>query len=264
MQIQYWTEAFKAIGIAPGIRYALIRKLMRHGLFKSPRFQVRPTRLAAPIVLRSAPSSDAQVFDQIFIEREYQSIEQISTPRLILDLGANIGLSSLYFAREFPQAEIIAVEPDPGNFAMLQKNVAAYPRITPLLGAIWHSSRQLQLAPGTYKDRKEWATQVVEGSDGGVQAFDIPSLVGDRVIDLLKIDIERSEIELFSKNTGWLRQVRNLCIELHDQECIDVFFKALEPFKYDLSHSGELTICRSIEDLDLGNKERPASQLSRT
>jgi FkbM family methyltransferase len=255
MDIQYWFRVFNAIGFAPGIRYAVIRKLIRSGLFKRGQFQITVTGLTTPMFLRPAPSSDTQAFEQIFIEREYEAIAQIPRPELILDLGANVGLSSLYFVREFPHAEIIAVEPDPRNFAMLQKNIAAYRNITPVLGAIWHSSQQLQLAPGAYKDGKEWATQVVEGISGDVEAFDIASLVGSRVIDLLKIDIERSETQLFSKNIGWLRQVRNLCIELHDQECADVFFRALEPFDYKLSRSGELTICRSIQQhLEIGIK----------
>jgi len=250
---KYLYGALNALGYAPGIRYALIRGLMKYGLFNRPQFQITPNGLAAPIFLRSAPSSDTEAFSQIFIQREYDVIVHISKPQLILDLGANIGLSSLYFARQFPDAEIIAVEPDPRNFAMLQKNIAAYAKIKPILGAIWHSSQQLQLSPGTYRDRKEWATQVVEGTDGGVQAFDIPSLVGERVIDLLKIDIEQSEIQLFSKNTGWLRQVRNLCVELHDQECIDAFLKALEPFDYELSRSLEMTVCLSVLERDGSN-----------
>lgn len=209
--------------------------------------RVKPSGIMTPISLRSLPSSDMDAFEQVFIEREYEAAVQITEPRLIVDLGANIGLSSLYFVRQFPDAEIIAVEPDPRNFAMLQKNTAAYPGITPVLGAIWHSPRQLQLCPAAYKDRREWATQVVEGDEGGVEAFDIPSLVGTRVIDLLKIDIERAEIPLFSQNTSWLRQVKNLCIELHDQECIDTFQRAMQRFDYQLSRSGELTICHSIQ-----------------
>ena len=247
MDVQHWSSILNALGYAPGIRYALIRGLMKYGLFNRTHFQITPTGFAAPIFLRSAPSSDTNAFEQIFIQREYEAIVQISKPQLILDLGANIGLSSLYFVHQFPHVEIIAVEPDPRNFAMLQKNVADYAQITPILGAIWHSSQNLQLCPGNYKDRKEWATQVAEGIGGDVRAFDIPSLVGDRVIDLLKIDIERSEIQLFSKNIGWLSRVRNLCIELHDQECVGAFFKALEGFDYNLSRSGELSICLSIQ-----------------
>lgn len=245
MNLHDWSGVSDAIGFVPGIRYLLIQELRRRGWFHRPQFRITPAGLSAPVLLRSEPSSDSAVFEQVFIEREYESVVQIANPRLILDLGANIGLSSLYFTRRFPDAEIVALEPDPQNFPLLQRNTAVYSRIKPILGAVWHSPGSLRLSPGTYRDRREWATQVVEGA-GDVRAFDIPSLAGSRAIDLLKIDIERSEIPLFSKNTGWLSQVRNLCIELHDQECVDAFFKAMEPLDYDLSYSGELTVCRSM------------------
>jgi hypothetical protein len=65
-------------------------------------------------------------------------------------------------------------------------------------------------------------------------------------IDLLKVDIEGGELELFSGNTNWLTSVRNICIELHSADCERVFFDALKGFSYDLDRSGELTICRNI------------------
>jgi hypothetical protein len=73
------------------------------------------------------------------------------------------------------------------------------------------------------------------------------ALCGAREIDLLKIDIERSELELFSRHTGdWLPRVRNLCIELHDTDCRDVFFSALSSYTYTLRTQGDLTICQNL------------------
>jgi hypothetical protein len=67
------------------------------------------------------------------------------------------------------------------------------------------------------------------------------------LVDLLKVDIERSEIELFAKNTdSWLPRVKNICIELHGPDCEAAFFSALAPYDFEVSHSGELTICRDL------------------
>ena len=83
-----------------------------------------------------------------------------------------------------------------------------------------------------------------------MRATDINTLLaesGSDAIDLLKIDIERSEVEVFARNfEPWLGRVRNLVIELHDEECRRVFFQALSPYAYDLSEVGELTICRNL------------------
>ena len=79
-------------------------------------------------------------------------------------------------------------------------------------------------------------------------ALDLPTalkMLGAERIDLLKIDVERAEISLFGDGTRtWLNQVTNIAIELHDVECRKTFFAALEPFEYEVSSSGELTICR--------------------
>jgi hypothetical protein len=83
-----------------------------------------------------------------------------------------------------------------------------------------------------------------------IPAFDISALIalgGGGPVDLLKIDIERSEIELFTRSCDtWLPQIRNLCIELHDRECIRAFMSAMQKYDFELRRSGELHICQSI------------------
>ena len=104
------------------------------------------------------------------------------------------------------------------------------------------------------KGGKEWAFQVRECREG-----EKPHLYGESIdqllrksgfesIDILKIDIETSEKILFSRNyDSWLGKVKNMVIELHNQECEDVFFKAMSGYDYDLSRSGELTVCKNIK-----------------
>lgn len=65
-------------------------------------------------------------------------------------------------------------------------------------------------------------------------------------IDLLKIDIEGAELELFRAPADWLNDVSSIVIELHGAECEKVFFKALKGYQYELGSSGELTICKNM------------------
>ena len=59
--------------------------------------------------------------------------------------------------------------------------------------------------------------------------------------------LETAEAVVFSRNcVGWLNRVRNIAIELHDKECEEIFFRSLRGYRYDLSRSGELTICKNI------------------
>jgi hypothetical protein len=95
-----------------------------------PRADVVTYRLqgGAAVVLRSG-TTDHKVFDEIFVERVYQAglaalrLNQLGEdlgPITLIDLGAYTGLSALFLARELVVEEIIAVEPDPDNFRLLQ------------------------------------------------------------------------------------------------------------------------------------------------
>lgn len=174
----------------------------------------------------------------------------------MLDLGANVGFSSAYFLSVFPSTRVVAVEPDERNAAMCEANLAPYGnRAVVLHGAVWSRCARLQLSKGTFGDGREWATQVREPSEGAsisadVQAWDLNSLIdmaGAGAVDLLKVDIEGAELFVFQGSArAWLPKIRNICIEIHGDDCKNAFFDSLRDFEYDLQTSGELTICRNI------------------
>jgi hypothetical protein len=77
------------------------------------------------VVLRES-STDGKVFEEIFIEKTYTPHARAfarKAPVLLIDLGANIGLSAIALARELRPVAMVAVEPDQGNFAMLEENL---------------------------------------------------------------------------------------------------------------------------------------------
>ena len=77
--------------------------------------------------MRVGGSSDPQVFDQIFINGDLASlIGRVGDARTIIDLGANIGFASIVFLNSFPNAFVLAVEPDPKNAVMCACNLAPY------------------------------------------------------------------------------------------------------------------------------------------
>ena len=225
------------------------------GLVHSPYLKIRSGLAKFPLFARLGGSSDMRVFSQIFHCNEYASVRSIPSAQLILDLGANVGYSSAYFLSCFPNATVIAVEPDPANFELCRRNLAPYgDRAQVVLGAVWSKRSRLVLSRGSFGDGLEWATQVreceVETDEACVEAWDVPSLlqmVNGRQVDLLKIDIERSELAVFGENSpAWLESVRNICIELHGQDCEATFLKALQQFDFDLGTCGELTIARNL------------------
>jgi FkbM family methyltransferase len=208
-----------------------------------------------PLRMRTGNSSDRQVLRQIFAYGDYEPV-RLTNPETIIDLGANVGYSSSYFLSKYPSVKVMAIEPERDNFRMCCENLRPFgERATLVQGAVWSETRPLAVRVGTVGDGREWSTQVVLPSDSAdaesiVAGYDINYLIelfGSPKVDLLKIDIEGSELALFSRNTeGWLPRIRNMCIELHSDECAKAFYSALSNYAYDESRSGDLTICRNL------------------
>jgi FkbM family methyltransferase len=245
----------RSAGWQPASAFAGHRIKGALGLPQSATLAIKPRQAMYPVSARLGGSSDIEVFSQIFVVDEYSCVSDIDSPGLIFDLGANVGYSSAYFLTKFPMANVVAVEPDPANFEVCLRNLTPYgDRVKAVCGAVWSSRSKLALSRGTFGDGREWATQVreIEGKDAleEVEGWDIPSLLnlaGGEQIDLLKVDIEGSEIDLFGpQSLAWLPKVRNICIELHGPGCEDVFFHAVRGFDYQLVRFGELTVCKNL------------------
>ncbi|OYY92907.1 MAG: hypothetical protein B7Y41_14225 [Hydrogenophilales bacterium 28-61-23] len=199
-------------------------------------------------------TSDLGVFDQIFIKREYECLDDVVDPGLIIDCGGNVGYSSAYFLTRFRQARLIAVEPDPDNFKILKENLNPYgDRFEALCSGIWSHPAGLVLSEEEFGDGREWARTVREARDGeeaAMTAVDIGSLLDNSGFDrisILKIDIEGAETVVFGSNFElWINRVDNLVIELHSDECRSVFMNAIDGLGFKLTHSGELTVCKRL------------------
>lgn len=166
-------------------------------------------------VVARPDGSDLASFEHVFAGA--YDVELSNEPRLILDLGANAGYASVFFALRYPQARVLAVEPVPANAAIVRRNVAALEQVEVVEAAVWPRRTTVALHdPG----KSYWGMRVFESESGDVQTVTMPELLeraGVDTIDLLKIDIEGAERELFSENTDWLARVRLLVLELHDR-----------------------------------------------
>jgi FkbM family methyltransferase len=181
---------------------------------------VRTEQLSKPVHLRLR-TTDISVYEEVILNAEY-GLSFGTPPKVIIDAGANIGLTSVYFADRYPGATVLAIEPEPSNFELLCKNAAHYPNIVPLKAALWDTNTSLSLFDaGT----GNWGFQTRQSEDSApspasVESVTIASLMRsysfDR-IDLLKIDIEGAEKEVFEDCAGWIDAVDVLMVELHDR-----------------------------------------------
>ena len=222
-------------------------------IFGSDIYRLHPRDARYPVYCRRG-TSDKDCFGQIFVEKEYRFLNGTCDPKVIVDCGANVGFSTVYFLSQFPGARVIAIEPDERNVEMLRRNTAPYcDRVTILHSAVWSRPKMLIVCKGTYRGGREWATQVrvcQDDEESDLQAVDIGSLFGRfgfEEIDILKMDIERAELAVFSENfEPWVGRIGIYLIELHDEECRDAFLTALGERQFEISRSGELTVARRV------------------
>lgn len=175
-------------------------------------------------------TADTDLYDQIFLAqvysfrflRRYPEIEQFydACPRpLVLDCGANIGASSIWFATRFPRSTVVAVEPEPGNFAILERN-AAGTNVRAVHGAVASHAGHLRVVdPGIGTAGFRTASSGVAQTAGDVRAYTLDELAGlahDHTPFILKIDIEGAEDDLFRAYQRTLDLYPVLIIELHD------------------------------------------------
>jgi FkbM family methyltransferase len=146
--------------------------------------------------------------------------ERFGAVNTIVDLGANIGLTSLFFAAMFPAARIICVEPDPENFELLRQNCYLNGfQWTCLKCAIGPATTAATLLIDRYANRHRVTTQgMPSGAAIRVAMLDMDDLIEKcdvDTIDVLKVDIEGGEEELFATSSSWISCVRFIIAEFH-------------------------------------------------
>lgn len=186
---------------------------------------VNPGGIRHPVHVR-VRTSDVSAYQQIFLRREYEFAVR-RAPRTIVDAGANVGYASVYFANRYPDATIVALEPEPSNFEMLVRNTRPYPNVRPVHGALWSEDGELDLVAHDSAGHWGFMTEAhgTRAPDargrvsGATPAFSVPTLLrqhGIDHVDVFKIDIEGAEREVFADASAWLPGVDTLIVELHE------------------------------------------------
>jgi FkbM family methyltransferase len=208
----------------------LVRKELKQDR-AGPPSSMRVPGVSQPIWLREG-TSDFEIMEQIFLRREYDFAEWRAHHTMIqhayadilgagkvpviIDCGANVGFASIWFAQAFPCAMVYAVEPEPGNFAMLDRNIAPYANVTGIQAGI--SDRITRVSLRNPED-EPWACQTEETESGGVETVTIPDLLAaspNSVPLIVKVDIEGYETSLFRSNTAWAEATPLVVFEMHD------------------------------------------------
>jgi FkbM family methyltransferase len=200
--------------------------------------------LRFPLYARNG-TSDLFNINQIFARREYGSLP--ITPTTVLDLGAYCGYAAVFLADRYPDSIVVSLEPEQDNFRMLLLNSRPYPNIYCVNAGVWSEGGFLKLQKQVGGDWGNIFTRIEEG-DSIVEAYpalDIRQIVdafGFESIDFLKLDVEGSELELFTDYSAqhWIHLVKVVSCETHDRfvpGCSDAYQKLFSP-EFDFVRKG--------------------------
>ncbi|MBF0123431.1 MAG: FkbM family methyltransferase [Candidatus Omnitrophica bacterium] len=153
----------------------------------------------------------------IFVDKTYFFKTDTERPRIV-DLGANIGLSILYFKSLYPKAEVCAFEADPGVFQYLLRNVHGngFQDVTLINKAAWHEKATLCfLSEGS--DAGRVASSLDKTGSIEVEAVDVFEVIAKGRVDFLKIDIEGAEVAVLGRCRLALAGVQRIFVEYHSR-----------------------------------------------
>jgi len=260
----YWGKKslYKVIRIYLQFLYFFLRMVSKISLLSGCVIKIKIPKIKYPIFLRLG-TTDIIVFREVFMDDEYHT--SFKNPNIIFDGGSYIGLYAIVMKNKYPNAKIVCIEPDPENFEILKKNVLPYDHIYVEKCGLWDKDTNLKVID-KYNCGK-WGIIVEEDLiNGTIPATSINSLLKKyscEHIDILKLNIEGSEKQLFSKNyTSWLSKVNYIVIELHDgiqSGCSKTFFEAINHvfLNYTFSITGYCSVIISnvstIQDLKISD-----------
>jgi FkbM family methyltransferase len=218
-----------------GYKNTLLLRNAERGTCGAQEVRFELPQLRHPFYVRTG-TTDASGIVQNIVREEWGAFLPREPVRFIVDAGANCGDTTAWYLSKFPQATVVALEPDPENYAMLRKNCQPYgSRAVLLNAALWSSDARL-----TVRSAMTPVAVSVDEADGdaqgGCEGISMPQLlrrINTHTIDILKVDIEGAELQLFSNHPEeWLPHIRCLTVETHGAKELEAVYTAVRPYGY--------------------------------
>jgi FkbM family methyltransferase len=186
----------------------------------------------------------------VYLEQSYAPLVAIAREVLapgsrpiIVDGGANVGFASIWLHDALQPDELIAVECDGENFEILQAHISANLRtgVQCVFGALWSNDHWLGVERD-FRDGRSWSRRAQPGSRSDVKGVTLVD--HERVIDVLKLDIEGTEFELFEDRDTFdtiCNRTRIIGLEIHPDAGDSEALRKKLAQHFCLSEFGELT-----------------------
>jgi FkbM family methyltransferase len=195
------------------ILYRVLRILPRLGI----RAPERTVRFRDRIVITYRLNrGDIQGIREIFLDHAYR-LPFDANSSCVVDLGANIGLASIWLAKTYGVSHLIVVEPDPSNANLVRKNFHNNDINATVIEAAIGSADGMAF----FSENRESNLGTVAPTGRPVKMISMQTLLGhlneDQMIDVLKLDIEGGEQDLLTGDLNWLRRVKAIIAEFHPE-----------------------------------------------
>lgn len=186
------------------------------GALRSVRLRTRPDGL----VWFRNDTTDYPTMVSCFVDGFHLPAMALGANPVILDLGVNAGYTIVDFKRRYPDARIVGVEMDLGNFEIARRNITGLTNVELINAAVWVSDGEVTYDTTAQLDAFSVSAQASNPyTSARVMAIGLPSLLkryGVARASFIKMDIEGGEKDIFmAPNLCWLNQVDQISIELH-------------------------------------------------
>ncbi|WKZ52785.1 MAG: FkbM family methyltransferase [Anaerolineales bacterium] len=202
----------RRIFIGDEFRLTALEKWRLH--FSKPRSQQSVSLLGKKIQITDSFWFE-HLYRDIFEQQIYKFISPMPDP-LIIDCGAHIGLSVIYFKKLYPQSTIVAFEPDPEIFSMLNNNINLLnlENVDLYQAAVWESNGTIKFSPNGSVGGKIAKDDGANRSGIIVKTIRLKEFLG-KPIQFLKIDIEGAENKVLPDIASELSMVQHMFVEYH-------------------------------------------------
>lgn len=188
-------------------------------------------------VSANSPQTLLSLFIEIFIDEVYYFASEAENPKII-DCGANLGMSVLYFKHLYPQASIIAIEPNPLAVSYLEKNIRENVLADVAIKSACVSDRvgkeKFYYSGDLSIANASLFVEIGKAYLRDVDAVLLSDILSEDQFDLVKIDIEGAERQVFKdlKSSGLISQSKLYFIEYHKatEYLDDMLLEMLETF----------------------------------
>ena len=177
---------------------------------------------------------DTFTFYEVFLKRIYRAGLPLPQGAMVVDCGANIGLASVYFALHTPDIRITAVEPEPSNFSLLERNLSGV-RVKVNLHHAVLTDRPGEVILGISTSTRHHIDRRATSEAPGilVRGLTLDDVLANGDADLIKVDIEGEEQIVFARTWRGLERARKLLIEIHCEAAVEPITRQLVASGFD-------------------------------